>query len=77
MKLSGSCRYESFTKPIIHAALGVSGYVEFTSPIHRYSDLLAHYQVSDMWLYWKSQSTNEVACPYSWVLVSREEVVII
>lgn len=36
----------SFMKPIEHAALGVQGYVQFTSPIRRYSDLLAHYQVS-------------------------------
>lgn len=36
----------SFMKPIQHAALGVLGYVQFTSPIRRYSDLLAHYQVS-------------------------------
>lgn len=36
----------SFMKPIQHAALGVQGYVQFTSPIRRYSDLLAHYQVS-------------------------------
>lgn len=36
----------SFMKPISHAALGVRGYVQFTSPIRRYSDLLAHYQVS-------------------------------
>ncbi|XP_024394538.1 ribonuclease II, chloroplastic/mitochondrial [Physcomitrium patens] len=35
----------SFMKPISHAALGVRGYVQFTSPIRRYSDLLAHYQV--------------------------------
>jgi exoribonuclease-2 len=41
----------SFTKPIMHAALGVSGYVQFTSPIRRYSDLLAHYQVSVMCLF--------------------------
>ncbi|KAG0569483.1 hypothetical protein KC19_6G093600 [Ceratodon purpureus] len=35
----------SFMKPISHAALGIQGYVQFTSPIRRYSDLLAHYQV--------------------------------
>ncbi|OMO91573.1 Ribonuclease II/R [Corchorus olitorius] len=34
-----------FRKPIRHASLGLSGYVQFTSPIRRYLDLLAHYQV--------------------------------
>ena len=28
-----------------HAALGLPAYVQFTSPIRRYTDLLAHYQV--------------------------------
>ncbi len=28
-----------------HAALGLPTYVQFTSPIRRYTDLLAHYQV--------------------------------
>src|SRR5213080_839943 len=28
-----------------HAALGLPAYVQFTSPIRRYADLLAHYQV--------------------------------
>ncbi|CAI5507225.1 unnamed protein product [Closterium sp. Naga37s-1] len=31
--------------PIPHAGLGLQGYVQFSSPIRRYSDLLAHYQV--------------------------------
>ncbi|KAJ9180716.1 hypothetical protein P3X46_008929 [Hevea brasiliensis] len=34
-----------FRKPIRHGILGVPGYVQFTSPIRRYMDLLAHYQV--------------------------------
>uniref|UniRef100_A0A6V7QYK0 RNB domain-containing protein n=1 Tax=Ananas comosus var. bracteatus TaxID=296719 RepID=A0A6V7QYK0_ANACO len=34
-----------FRKPIRHGVLGVPGYVQFTSPIRRYIDLLAHYQV--------------------------------
>lgn len=34
-----------FRKPIRHGVLGVPGYVQFTSPIRRYVDLLAHYQV--------------------------------
>eukprot|EP00252_Welwitschia_mirabilis_P004250 TRINITY_DN1452_c0_g1_i1.p1 TRINITY_DN1452_c0_g1~~TRINITY_DN1452_c0_g1_i1.p1 ORF type:complete len:802 (+),score=154.55 TRINITY_DN1452_c0_g1_i1:173-2578(+) len=34
-----------FTKPLPHGSLGVPGYVQFTSPIRRYVDLLAHYQV--------------------------------
>lgn len=33
-------------KPIRHGVLGLPGYVQFTSPIRRYLDLLAHYQVS-------------------------------
>ncbi|XVE96893.1 hypothetical protein REPUB_Repub02eG0262900 [Reevesia pubescens] len=32
-------------KPIRHGLLGIPGYVQFTSPIRRYLDLLAHYQV--------------------------------
>lgn len=32
-------------KPIRHGVLGLPGYVQFTSPIRRYLDLLAHYQV--------------------------------
>ena len=31
--------------PSPHAALGLSGYVQFTSPIRRYGDLLAHWQI--------------------------------
>ncbi|XVF55274.1 hypothetical protein PTKIN_Ptkin06aG0023700 [Pterospermum kingtungense] len=34
-----------FRKPIRHGVLGIPGYVQFTSPIRRYLDLLAHYQV--------------------------------
>ncbi|XP_010922307.1 ribonuclease II, chloroplastic/mitochondrial [Elaeis guineensis] len=34
-----------FRNPIRHGVLGVPGYVQFTSPIRRYVDLLAHYQV--------------------------------
>lgn len=35
----------SFVKPLHHAGLGLAGYVQFTSPIRRYVDLLAHYQI--------------------------------
>ncbi|OIW01015.1 hypothetical protein TanjilG_14198 [Lupinus angustifolius] len=34
-----------FRKPVRHGVLGIPGYVQFTSPIRRYLDLLAHYQV--------------------------------
>lgn len=34
-----------FRKPQRHGLLGIPGYVQFTSPIRRYMDLLAHYQV--------------------------------
>ncbi|XP_057459032.1 ribonuclease II, chloroplastic/mitochondrial isoform X2 [Lotus japonicus] len=34
-----------FRKPARHGVLGLPGYVQFTSPIRRYLDLLAHYQV--------------------------------
>ncbi|CAM0957974.1 unnamed protein product [Alopecurus aequalis] len=34
-----------FRKPVAHGVLGVPGYVQFSSPIRRYVDLLAHYQV--------------------------------
>ncbi|CAA6659506.1 unnamed protein product [Spirodela intermedia] len=33
-----------FRKPIRHGILGIPGYVQFSSPIRRYVDLLAHYQ---------------------------------
>lgn len=35
----------NYRNPIRHGLLGVPGYVQFTSPIRRYIDLLAHYQV--------------------------------
>lgn len=35
-----------FRNPIRHGVMGIPGYVQFTSPIRRYIDLLAHYQVS-------------------------------
>lgn len=31
--------------PTAHAGLGLQGYVQFTSPIRRYSDMLAHFQL--------------------------------
>ena len=31
--------------PSPHAGLGLDGYVQFTSPIRRYSDMLAHFQL--------------------------------
>eukprot|EP00850_Spirogloea_muscicola_P002654 SM000010S04292 [mRNA] locus=s10:691177:696450:- [translate_table: standard] len=31
--------------PIVHSSLGLPGYVQFSSPIRRYGDLLAHYQL--------------------------------
>lgn len=34
-----------FRKPLRHGILGIPGYVQFTSPIRRYNDLLAHYQI--------------------------------
>ncbi|KAI7755099.1 hypothetical protein M8C21_025969 [Ambrosia artemisiifolia] len=34
-----------YRKAIRHGILGIPGYVQFTSPIRRYMDLLAHYQV--------------------------------
>lgn len=36
----------NFRNPIRHGVLGLPGYVQFTSPIRRYMDLAAHYQVS-------------------------------
>ncbi|KAL9242492.1 hypothetical protein vseg_016484 [Gypsophila vaccaria] len=44
VKLMRAAEYD-FRKPIRHGILGVPGYVQFTSPIRRYMDLLAHYQV--------------------------------
>ncbi|KAI5063039.1 hypothetical protein GOP47_0021586 [Adiantum capillus-veneris] len=35
----------NFLKPLQHASLGLLGYVQFTSPIRRYADLLAHFQI--------------------------------
>ncbi|PON76112.1 Replication factor A protein [Trema orientale] len=34
-----------FRNPVRHGVLGIPGYVQFTSPIRRYIDLLAHYQI--------------------------------
>ncbi|OIT01160.1 PREDICTED: ribonuclease II, chloroplastic/mitochondrial [Nicotiana attenuata] len=34
-----------FRNPVRHGVLGLPGYVQFTSPIRRYMDLAAHYQV--------------------------------
>ncbi|KAK4342917.1 hypothetical protein RND71_038733 [Anisodus tanguticus] len=34
-----------FRNPIRHGVMGLPGYVQFTSPIRRYMDLAAHYQV--------------------------------
>ncbi|XP_058764089.1 ribonuclease II, chloroplastic/mitochondrial-like [Vicia villosa] len=34
-----------FRKPARHGILGIPGYVQFTSPIRRYLDLVAHYQL--------------------------------
>lgn len=39
----------NFRKPIRHGVLGLPGYVQFTSPIRRYIDLLAHYQVCSLY----------------------------
>lgn len=38
----------NFRNPIRHGVMGIPGYVQFTSPIRRYIDLLAHYQVSSL-----------------------------
>lgn len=35
----------NFRCPVRHGVLGIPGYVQFTSPIRRYMDLTAHYQV--------------------------------
>ncbi|KAJ7539993.1 hypothetical protein O6H91_11G117600 [Diphasiastrum complanatum] len=35
----------NLSKPVGHSSLGLSGYVQFTSPIRRYTDFIAHYQV--------------------------------
>ncbi|XP_057534015.1 ribonuclease II, chloroplastic/mitochondrial-like isoform X2 [Amaranthus tricolor] len=44
VKIMRAATYD-FRQPIHHAGLGLPGYVQFTSPIRRYVDLLAHYQV--------------------------------
>lgn len=40
-----------YRKAIRHGILGIPGYVQFTSPIRRYMDLLAHYQVKFYFLF--------------------------
>ena len=35
----------STSEAIPHAGLGLPGYVQFTSPIRRYGDMLAHWQL--------------------------------
>ena len=36
--------------PTPHSGLGLQGYVQFTSPIRRYGDMLAHFQLKVMLL---------------------------
>ena len=62
---------------IPHAGLGLSGYVQFSSPIRRYGDLLAHYQVGrrqcSMSLSVKCmQSEGAVTFPYRYTMTCRE-----
>lgn len=57
----------SFVKPIQHAALGVPGYVQFTSPIRRYSDLVAHYQVSECPVF----DTLPLVSPFNWLFLPK------
>lgn len=33
------------TTPRRHSSLGLDSYVQFSSPIRRYTDMLAHYQI--------------------------------
>lgn len=33
------------TSPVRHASLALDAYVQFTSPIRRYSDILAHFNL--------------------------------
>ncbi len=42
-------RSSSSSTPVAHASLGLPAYVQFTSPIRRYSDVIAHWQVK-AWL---------------------------
>ncbi|KAI5067057.1 hypothetical protein GOP47_0017585 [Adiantum capillus-veneris] len=35
----------NFMQPLQHSCLGLPGYVQFTSPLRRYSDFMVHYQV--------------------------------
>ena len=53
---SGPCRHvllrskmirgnSTTSGPTPHAGLGLNGYVQFTSPIRRYGDMLAHFQL--------------------------------
>ena len=41
----------STDEPLPHAGLGLPAYVQFTSPIRRYGDMLAHWQIKvrDTW----------------------------
>ncbi|KAL2635015.1 hypothetical protein R1flu_006494 [Riccia fluitans] len=43
-RLLGSVDMSS-TRKLAHASLGLPGYVQFTSPIRRFGDLIAHYQI--------------------------------
>lgn len=38
-------RSEMGTNPVRHASLGLNSYIQVTSPIRRYTDLLAHFQI--------------------------------
>lgn len=39
-----------FRNPVRHGVMGLPGYVQFTSPIRRYMDLVVHYQVHELLL---------------------------
>ncbi len=43
-----------------HAALGLPAYVQFTSPIRRYTDLLAHYQARPSCTWWPAFHADQV-----------------
>lgn len=48
----------SSSTPVHHAALGLDAYVKTTSPLRRYIDLLAHFQIEAALRYEKTHSTR-------------------
>lgn len=48
------------TQPSIHAGMGLEAYVQVTSPLRRYLDLIAHYQLRNFFQHKEMISSQEI-----------------